>query len=369
MLSNYFKKLDYTLGKFKLNYDISKFDFKTLLLEELNHKINKYGLNLEKLENIHKLNQFSDNPELLRQCFFDIFRGHNFQNLYKSFAIFLIDNFFNENALIQRTPIIRIQFPKANSTSFHTDGWYGHSNSARSFWMPLMPVNEKNTLFMARNEKESLDLINIMIKEKLSLLEINNSSINICEPFIGNYGDILTFKPSMIHGTNINLDKKTRISFDFRININDYDLGTKPRSNYYSRSELEKDNLNKNQDKKNILHLQGISYSNRCSKISAKTQLNVCYRFAEEHGIQIDGNESEILIFEHLPVLEHYINEKDTLRNCIIVFGIEIFNGDKNLAIDFYKKAKESKKKIIFCAQGVIFDAVNQSKNDLLKLF
>ena len=360
--------LSYISGKHSINFDPAQYNFKSLLLIELNKKLlTSHNKKLDKLENLHQIDEYINNQEMLRQLFFQIFRDDIFPKKYKSFALYLIDSFFDDSALVQRTPTIRIQYPKANSTSFHCDGWYGHSSSTRSFWIPLMEVNEKNSLFMANNLEESKKLMNKIIEKKYSLSQINDFASKICNPFLGNYGDILTFSHNMIHGTNLNTDDKTRISFDFRINENPNNLGTKPRANYYNRDDLLS-NKKKVYNPKSTKNLRGISYSNLCSNISAKTQLDVCSRFAVDHGIEIDGNESEILIFSHLPVLEHYIQETNTSRNCIIVFGIEIFNRDKELASIFYRKSKFSQKKLIFAAQGRIFDPMIEEERDLLDM-
>ena len=66
--------------------------------------------------------------------------------------------------------------------------------------------------------------------------------------------------------------------------------------------------------------------------------------------------------------IEYYIQETNTSRNCIIVFGVEIFNRNKELASIFYRKSKFSQKKLIFAAQGRIFDPMIEEERDLLDM-
>ena len=369
MKENSSNKLDYSKGKDYFSFSKKNFEFKEIILKELNHKINNL-LNpkikqLYTLEKLHELEVYKENCELLRQVFFDIFREDKFQNIYKSFTKYIVNTYFDGRGFIQKIPTIRIQFPGSISTSYHADKWYGHSIHAKTFWIPLVNVNDKNSLNISKNNKLSDDLEKKIIKNNYSLEKINQLSPRICNPFISSYGNGITFNSSMIHGTNENISKYTRVSFDFRIAPDFNSIGDKPSSNYFSFNEQKEDlKLLSNKSK-----IKGITYSNNCQGISAKTQIIVCNSFAKDNNISVDGNESEILAFSHLPVLNYYLKDSRNGRNCIVLFGIQIFNNDFDLAIYCYEKAIKYKKTFVFSAQGLIIEANELNKNKFIRLF
>lgn len=358
------KKLSFETGKSVLNFDVEVFDFRSCLLEHLaKFCATNFNHNLTRLEDIHLIPGITNDMEILRQSAFTCFRSNEFQAIWKMFSIYLLDTYFDTNALIQKTPTVRIQLPGGHSTSYHADSWYGHGSTVKSFWTPLVNVQPGNTLYMAKNKHLSSSVLSNILADQPSLSKINNVCKSACVPFSGSYGDILSFSSDMIHGTEINSLDYTRFSFDFRIAPESNDLGSKPRSNFFSRGEINGDFID---NKGNSLQsLTGITYSNKCKGVSAKTQLMVCAQFAEDNSIKVDGNESEILPMDYMPVLQHYISEATKTRNCIIVYGIEIFNGDLSLAKLILDLCKSQKKTIVFCAQGIVYENELQYENIL----
>lgn len=359
--------LKYELGSYNLSFDTQKFNFQELLLSYLNDfSIESGSEGLDDLSKIHLVPGIQENVEKYRQAAFRCYRTDKFQELFKKFGAFLIDTYFDGSGLIQKTPTVRIQLPNANSTSYHTDGWYGHGSSVRSFWMPLVDVDDGNTLYIAKDKSQSLCCLDKILSQKASLSEINEMASKVCKPFVGSFGDMLSFSSDMIHGAERNVLGYSRVSFDFRIAPNHNDIGSKPRSNFYSRSELDTYFL-KTKDF-SATKLIGITYSNSCSGISAKAQLMLCSSYAEANYIDILGNESEILTLPYMPVLKHYLNSTASAWNCVIVFGIEIFDGDKELALEVIKTALDAGKNIVFCAQGIVIGPENPDMNLVLKL-
>ena len=91
--------LSYISGKHSINFDPAQYNFKSLLLIELNKKLlTSHNKKLDKLENLHQIDEYINNQEMLRQLFFQIFRDDIFQKKYKSFALYLIDSFFDDSA-------------------------------------------------------------------------------------------------------------------------------------------------------------------------------------------------------------------------------------------------------------------------------
>ena len=350
----------------KLNKDITKFhynnkvyNFEKIIFEKLkNYSILKNNITLDKLEKLHKNKDTKKNVEIYRQLCFDVFRSYKFQNLYKKFGYFLIKNFFDKNALLQKTPSIRIHLPGEKCTPYHSDTWYGHGKTVRTFWIPLTTVNKDNTLYVSNKLEHSLVLMRKIEKIKPNYNEIHKLSKKICSPLIGKAGDLFSFSSQLIHGTEVSKKSNTRISFDFRIAKHKDDLGVKPLSNYYNFADLKKKN---NSPQKKLF---GTFYTNLCNGISAKTQMQVCNLFCKENNINIKGGDSEILPLKYLPVFKNYITDKTLKINCIIVFGLDIFNYDVKIAKEILYLSLDYQIKLIFCNESIFFD----KKNDIDKI-
>lgn len=358
--------LSYETGQSSLQFDHETFNFRQLLLDEIAAvAADESGAKLSSLEKIHEIPEIEHNVEKYRQVAFSVFRGAAFQKMFKAFAADLIDRHFTADALVQKTPTVRIQLPEAESTSYHSDGWYGHGPSVRSFWVPMVNVAAGNTLYMAGDIDESRALMKQIIDDRPNLHEINEMSRGICLPFDGGFGHILSFSSDMIHGAEKNTLGYTRVSFDFRIAPDPNDIGNKPRSNFFSRAELTGEQT---QAADAGTTLTGITYSNRCNGVSAKSQLVLCSSFAEQNAINVNGNESEILPFGYLPVLRHYLSDGKADNNAVIVYGVEVFEKDKDLAGEILAMAKANNMHIVFCAQGLIYDPAGGDANAILDM-
>lgn len=354
--------LNYENGKHKLSFDTTQYDFKQLVKAEL-FRDTDYEFDLKDL---HKINGIAGNIEKYRQALFSLFRKEEFQTTYKKFGAELIDEHFDGQGLIQKTPTVRIQLPGAESTSYHSDGWYGHGKSVRSFWLPLTKVGPGNTLYIAEDIQHSLDCMRDIISARATLQDINNIAKSICAPFEGDYGDLLSFSSDMIHGANRNSQDTTRVSFDFRIAPKPNDIGTKPLSNFFNRAELTS-NEETVEKTTNTIHFTGITYSNLCNGVSAKSQLMMCAAFCDANNIGIVGNESEIVTFDYLPVLRHYLSSNKTNINSVVVFGVGIFNSDKDLAKSIIETAIRNDIALIFCSES-IFLKTQADADSVLKL-
>ena len=350
-------KLNNKVGWTTIPYDQNEFPFDKIIEKNILEFLNsEHGSIIDRLEDLHLDKSVMQNLEIVRQKMFSIFRGEEFQYCYKLFAKFLMDNFADEFALIQKTPTARIQPPHFMTTSFHSDAWYGHSKSTNSFWVPITDVTANNTLNMAASRELSEITMNKLVKGSYSLKEINDICLDCTEPSIVKKGQILTFAPDMIHGAKMNTSNFTRVSFDFRIVNSDNDLGYKPISNYYRYNDL-------NIDKKEIEDISltkkitdgFLLYSNKCRGVNPKSQLMLCTSVAKDKNLVIQRNESEIYVFDYLPVLRHYLGSETPTFDGVIVFSIGIFNGQKKLAEQILNLAKQNFKQILFAAEDILF--------------
>lgn len=350
-------KLNSKVGWTIISYDLNEFPFDKIIEKKILEFLrSEHGSNLVRLEDLHLDQSVIQNLEIVRQKMFSIFREEEFQNYYKSFAKFLIDTYADKSALIQKTPTARIQPPGFMTTSFHSDAWYGHSKSTNSFWMPLTNLTSDNTLNMAPSRELSNITMNKLTQGNYSLKEINDICITATEPTKAKKGEILSFGPDMIHGAKMNTSNLTRVTFDFRIVNSDKDLGHKPISNYYRYDDLisDKKKTEKVQSSKKITNVF-LSYSNSCSGVNPKSQLMLCTSVAKDKGLVIQRNESEIYVFDYLPVLQHYLGHETPEFDGVIVFSTAIFNGSKNLGEQILNLAKQNFKQILFAAEDILF--------------
>ncbi|MCY3013923.1 MAG: hypothetical protein NT171_04360 [Planctomycetota bacterium] len=338
----------------QLTFDGNKYDFRALVLRTVSDlSVKKGGEAIRSLEEIHCAAGIGENVETYRQACFSLFRSAEFQRIFRALGADLIDQYYAGKGFLQTTPTVRIQLPGADSTSYHCDAWYGHGGSVRSFWMPLTRVSDGNTLYLASDKSSSEQCIAEIGQSMATLRQINEISKRYCHPINAKFGELATFASYMIHGAERNRQDISRVSFDFRIASDENDLGSKSRTNFYSRQELDGSVAAKASESTD--KMIGITYSNSCCGASAKSQLLLCTSFAESLGIDVVGNESEIYVFDHLPVLRSHIESSGFKINCVVVFGTDIFEGNKDLAKSVLEAADRSNMAIVFSSESLIY--------------
>ena len=343
-------------GCHKLRYDARRFDFRGMVLEMFN-TAHEAGT-LASLEDVHQIPGIRDDVEHFRQLAFAFFRTPEFQRLFREYGAWLIDLHFAGEAMIQKTPTVRIQLPGAPLTSFHTDGWYGHGEEVRSFWLPLTRVEDGNTLYVARNPAISARCQAEILEKSATLQEINRIARPLCEPLVGGPGDAWTFCANTIHGADRSTIEASRVSFDFRVVPDGSSTGTKPTSNYFDRSELDLvpgQSAGPKAEAEEQRPRRGLSYSNRCGYKSAKAQLMLVAAYAEANRIGIVANESEIIALPHMPVLRSYLSGDYPDVDCVVTFGLDIFEGDRAMATEVLDCADGGKRTIFFAAEGLTY--------------
>jgi hypothetical protein len=340
-------------GAHKLSYDPARFDFRSLMLEMYREKASE---SLPSLEQMHTLPGIADDVEYFRQLSFSFFRQPEFQAMFKAFGAWLIDAHFDGKGMIQKTPTVRIQLPGSSLTSYHTDGWYGHGEGVRSFWLPLTKVYNGNTLYMAESPEITAKLEREILDSKATLEQINVLARDICRPLEGDFGDMWTFSHNMIHGADYNSTDISRFSFDFRVVPETASTGTKPTSNYYTRAELDEGvTVAQSEVMAPDARSHGLSYSNKCNGKSAKSQLMLVAAYANANNLGIVNNESEIINLPYMPVMRSYLSGANERVDCVITFGLDIFEGQKDLAAEIFKCADKGGRAIHFAAEGLCY--------------
>lgn len=119
----------------------------------------------------------------------------SFLKLFNKFISFLANDIFKESLVYQARPTLRIMFPNNKAVGeFHRDREYNHPIEEINIWVPVTKSNNTNTIWIESNfDKNDYSPMNLK------------------------YGQFLIFDSGLKHGNKINLENKTRMSFDFRI--------------------------------------------------------------------------------------------------------------------------------------------------------
>jgi hypothetical protein len=118
-----------------------------------------------------------------------------FLNTYKDFVHFLSSKIFKEELVFQRKPTLRIHFPKNKAVGdFHKDREYNHPIEEINIWVPITSAFNTNSLWIeSAFDKKDYSPINL------------------------NFGQGLIFDSGLNHGSMVNDENVTRLSFDFRV--------------------------------------------------------------------------------------------------------------------------------------------------------
>jgi hypothetical protein len=190
-------------------FNTRNFNFKKLFL---NH-FKKF--NTRKLENIHNhipkkylpnkiVSVKNDQNPKIYKYLYKIDKGYDlnkmnkpssFLKLYEKFVKYIAQNIFKEFLIYQSRPTLRIMFPNNKAVGdYHRDRDYNHPIEEINVWVPITSSINSNTIW---------------IESKFNKNDYRPANLN--------YGQFLIFDSALKHGNNINLENKTRISFDFRV--------------------------------------------------------------------------------------------------------------------------------------------------------
>lgn len=117
-----------------------------------------------------------------------LYGGNPLRRLYIAFVHGPIAEIIGQPFYFQAVPTFRVHLPGNLAVGeFHRDADYGHPLTERSFWLPLTPAWDTNSVW------------------------IGNTAVR-AEP-----GDIIMFDAvGQLHGNKVNTTGKSRVSFDFR---------------------------------------------------------------------------------------------------------------------------------------------------------
>lgn len=246
----------------------------------------------------------------------------------------------------QRIPSVRIQIPGEISVNYHTDEWYGHGRDVQNFWLPLVPVQGTNSMFVA-DEIASAAITGALRAGRKSIAEMNAVARRSCTPLTMRYGEIFQFNARIVHGTEINETDCTRVSFDFRMVREGGDRGLKDASFFTGPGP---------RTSAGTLGFGMIYYGRQEGLISQKYQQLLCHRYAAESGIAVQAAETELTGFDHHPVLWSLLERRHAMPVAhLILFSLRLLPPEASARERFLAAASARGLTLHFVAEDVLF--------------
>ena len=270
----------------------------------------------------------------------------SFQKLYHLLIKSLPLN-FNKEIYHQKVPTFRLGLPNERATEFHTDNISsGHGSHIINFWIPLITLNKFNCLWLV-DENWTKKIITKFRQKQLSINQLDNLSLKYAKPMIMEYGEVLKFSNSNIHGSVQNVSNTTRLSFDFRVLNGDKNSGIKNIDEAFSKF----DNL-KNKKKK-FTDIVSVVFSNyEVKHISHSSQRKIINEYCETKKFKVLYEAAEWYNINHYPLLEEVMNKFP--KKEIVLFSMKSFDRKKKITKMLFKKLKKHKAKVHFALENLI---------------
>ncbi len=188
------------------------------VLNNLHHYIKNIPsdkLNKKRIELINKLNKNNKYGNTI----FDLFRNK-------------IINLFGQDILIQKNINIVIQSPNdQNPSEIHRDAPLNSSYEI-VVWIPLVNCYKSKSMYILDFDKTNKAL-KFLQKNKLKWNRFEQYAKKISKNPKVDYGTALFFHAGLLHGSNINKEKETRISLNVRFKNLFSPTGLKNQLQYY----------------------------------------------------------------------------------------------------------------------------------------
>jgi len=122
-------------------------------------------------------------------------KNSGFLNVFNEFVLNLSKDVFKEDLIYQRRPTLRVNFPNNKAVGgWHRDREYSHPLEEINVWVPITKAVNTNAIWI-ESEFDKNDF----------------------KPIEVDYGQFIIFDSGLKHGNKLNVESKTRISFDFRV--------------------------------------------------------------------------------------------------------------------------------------------------------
>ena len=170
------------------------------------------------LSSLHKFIDVKEVNDLRLKIFSYINSELKWENLILEICENELNNKHGRDLLVQSKINLSIQMPNDQTSilPIHTDSSSADSPFQTNIWIPLTDAFETNSMFIL-DEKQTIDFANSVATNNIDEFHASNFQIRE-EDFIKiNFGQILFFNPSILHGNVLNETNKTRVSLNLRI--------------------------------------------------------------------------------------------------------------------------------------------------------
>ena len=309
-------------------------------------------LNYFNLQSIEEIFSKYNNKEIFKHLY-QFEKTNGFQKLYRRIIESISVKINETEFYFQKIPSFRLHRTNQKSVNFHNDYMYGHGSDVINIWLPLVSTNKYNALYLSTADvsKKLSDCFN---KDQLSIDEANKLFRKNCNPVIIDYGKILIFKTTTIHGTVENLSDKNRLSFDFRILPFTGDSGTKPLNEFYeSFSHIAN---------QKIIQTPCMYYLNKKNPLmkncSHFVQREIMNMYSNDNNLNSNGaEESEIHGVSHYPVILNYIRDKRITN--IVMASILCLPSEIRLRTEVLKMAKKNNVNLHFSIENTTSENIS----------
>ncbi len=170
------------------------------------------------LSSLHNFIDIKEVNDLRVKTFSHINSELEWENLILEICENELQNKHGRDLLVQSKINLSIQMPNDQTSilPIHTDSSSADSPFQTNIWIPLTDAFETNSMFIL-DEKQTMDFAHNVVSNNIKEFHSSNFQIKK-EDFIKiNFGQILFFNPSILHGNVLNETNKTRVSLNLRV--------------------------------------------------------------------------------------------------------------------------------------------------------
>ena len=208
-------KMEFVKGKKIINFNPQRFNFDELITShirniypkcfdpgEIHKHIPEESMPKDLVKGTHHTYGhdilYAIDSEFRQDLDFEI-RDIGFMDLYRDLLLWLKQELFKESIFYQTRPTFRLHYPGLTSNQaglgvMHTDRDWQHPPEEINFWMPIFNCFNTATL---------------LLEDDFNTQKFNEMSLD--------FGQLLIFDSGLYHGNQINKEKVSRYSMDFRI--------------------------------------------------------------------------------------------------------------------------------------------------------
>tara|TARA_Y100000816_G_C26105212_1_gene587005 strand:+ start:521 stop:1258 length:738 start_codon:yes stop_codon:yes gene_type:complete len=170
----------------------------------------------EDLSNLHSFVKLKEINSLRLKIYAKLNQSFNWESLIKTVCGKELESIHGKDLLVQSKINVSIQLPKDKTSilPIHTDSNSADSPFQTNVWIPLTNTFKSNSMYIF-SRSDSLKFYKQISKGKKKLIfpktKYSNNYVKL------KYGQLLLFNPSLLHGNQLNVTNKTRVSLNIRV--------------------------------------------------------------------------------------------------------------------------------------------------------